>query len=404
MSKKLINGKKKASKKIIIPIIVVVVLLLGGIGGFFGYKYYKDNQGLDTEWADTYYTFIKESKEKNTEKKVKDNSKITFIQVPEVEEPVMIVKYVEEEKKYTDIYYINEEKVENVISLEPNEVKMLYNIENKTYNWYIHNTTETEEKYSLVSNSILELTDEEKAKNEYTYKINEEIKQETVDGNTLSIKKFDTEFVEPDIKIEEIDYKEDLNDKELKENLNDGTKEYKTNDKITDKKVQEQVEKKVTEVNTKQEEMTKAQEAVKQKEEEERKRAEEEAKKGFKVGSYTLKYGTYKSNLEGDVVGNNGKYTINQNGTYTYTKDKDREYNQSTKQYFETSVQESGTYEAKMASNDGVPVLSICFNPTSSNIKQYLYYGNGISEECFEVKSNNSWHGVQYLNDYTYIG
>ena len=150
--------------------------------------------------------------------------------------------------------------------------------------------------------------------------------------------------------------------------------------------------------------MTKAQEAVKQKEEEERKRAEEEAKKGFKVGSYTLKYGTYKSNLEGDVVGNNGKYTINQNGTYTYTKDKDREYNQSTKQYFETSVQESGTYEAKMASNDGVPVLSICFNPTSSNIKQYLYYGNGISEECFEVKSNNSWHGVQYLNDYTYIG
>ena len=381
------NKDKKNNKKIIIPIIVVVVLLLGGIGGFFGYRYYKDNQGLDTEWADTYYTFIKESKEKNTEKKVKDNSKITFIQVPEVEEPVMIVKYVEEEKNYTDIYYINEEKVENVISLEPNEVKMLYNIENKTYNWYIHNTTETEEKYSLVSNSILELTDEEKAKNEYTYKINEEIKQETVDGNTLSIKKFDTEFVEPDIKIEEIDYKEDLNDKELKENLNDGTKEYKTNDKITDKKVQEQVEKKVTEVNTKQEEMTKAQE-----------------KKGFKVGSYTLKYGTYKSNLEGDVVGNNGKYTINQNGTYTYTKDKDREYNQSTKQYFETSVQESGTYEAKMASNDGVPVLSICFNPTSSNIKQYLYYGNGISEECFEVKSNNSWHGVQYLNDYTYIG
>ena len=320
MSKKLINGKKKASKKIIIPIIVVVVLLLGGIGGFFGYKYYKDNQGLDTEWADTYYTFIKESKEKNTEKKVKDNSKITFIQVPEVEEPVMIVKYVEEEKKYTDIYYINEEKVENVISLEPNEVKMLYNIENKTYNWYIHNTTETEEKYSLVSNSILELTDEEKAKNEYTYKINEEIKQETVDGNTLSIKKFDTEFVEPDIKIEEIDYKEDLNDKELKENLNDGTKEYKTNDKITDKKVQEQVEEKVTEVNTKQEEMTKAQEAVKQKEEEERKRAEEEAKKGFKVGNYTLKYGTYKGYFWGESAPNN-ELIFRSDGTAKITRE-----------------------------------------------------------------------------------
>ena len=321
-TKKLSNENNKTDNGKIIKIIgiIVVVVAIIGVGGFFGYKYYKDNQGLDTEWADTYYTFIKESKEKNSETKVKDNSKITFIQVPEVEEPVMIVKYVEEEKKYTDIYYINEEKVENVISLEPNEVKMLYNIENKTYNWYIHNTTETEEKYSLVSNSILELSDEEKAKNEYTYKINEEIKQETVDGNTLSIKKFDTEFVEPEIEIEEIDYKDDLNDKELKENLSDGTKEYKTNDKITDKKVQEQVEEKVTEVNTKQEEMTKAQEAVKQKEEEERKKAEEEAKKGFKVGNYTLKYGTYTGYFWGDVVPNS-KLIFRSDGTAQITRE-----------------------------------------------------------------------------------
>ena len=162
---------------------------------------------------------------------------------------------------------------------------MLYSIEKKEYNWYLHNTTETEDKYKTVSNLIKdfkgEMEETKSAENEveknsnkeYAIKKNEEVSVDTVDGNKISISKFDTIFVKTDLKIEKAEYNEDLTDKELKDVVVEGINEYKTESQIITEEIKQKVEDKKLDTTQKQQEMKKAEEEVKKKEEE-RKKAE----------------------------------------------------------------------------------------------------------------------------------
>ncbi len=314
MAKKKENKKNK--KVLIVTSIVIVAILVIVLGGFLGYKYYEKTNTVGTNWGDTYYQYIKESKT-NKDIKIENNSTLEFIDVPDVEEPVMISNYQKDNKSYTNIYYINKDEVKNIIDLEPSEVELLYSIEEKKYNWYLHKTTEQEEKFTPLSKVIDKKSDTSK---EYTIKPNEEITQDTTDGNKITLTKFDTLFIKPEIERITIDYKKDVEEKDLKETIKNTIKDYKTTKEI-EKEVKEEVEKKQTEIEKTKEEMKKAEEAVKQKAEEEKKRQEEEAKRkeeeakqGLKVGNYTLKYGTYigEAAVEGD------RFVLQPNGQCTY--------------------------------------------------------------------------------------
>lgn len=383
------DSKKKKTLKI--GALVLMLLVVVGIGGFFGYKKFQSSKSVGSDWGDAYYDFIIDSKTNNKKEAVKDNSKIEFIEVPEVNDPIMVVNYEKEAKDYSDIYYINNDEIKNIIDSEPADVELLYNIADKEYNWYLHTTTAEEEKYTSISSTIKTATSkkENNSKEEHIYKIGEEISVETIDGSKITLPKFDSEFVKVDIDVESIDYDKDLTEKELKESMTANVGEFKTTEEITDKEVKEEVKKKEQEVADKKEEMKKAEEAVAKKKEEEarkaeeeRKRAEEEAKKGLKVGNQTLKYGRYVSDvnrMDSSMYGTiilrpNGKFHIKANCEGTSIP--------------YPVLDTDGTYQVTRVQNSFSFFDGLKFTTNSGvTFSLEVHDGNKLSDQ---------WHGYQY--------
>ena len=131
------NNKKNKKTVFLIILVIIIVAALAAVGGYFAYQYMEEKKPIEQEWANTYYNYIKEQKnEETSENKIQSNSKIGFANVEEIENPVMFVEYNKEEKKYTDIYYINSGTVKNIINLGIEDVELLYDINTKEYNWY----------------------------------------------------------------------------------------------------------------------------------------------------------------------------------------------------------------------------------------------------------------------------
>lgn len=274
--------KKSKGKIIIISIIVLLVIAIAAVGGYFAYQYIEGKKPIEQEWADTYYNYIKSSNEEGIleSSKIQNNSKIGFIDVPEIENPVMIVEYKKEEKTFTDIYYINDVKVNNVIDLNISNVELLYDISAKKYDWYTHTETDTNDTYQKVSTKILgentQTTEEtETEKNtettkttEYTFTKGEEISVDTIEGDKMAIPKFDTVFVKTDIEIGKVDYSEEMSNKELKSAIIEGGDKYKTKEEMITEEVKTEVMQKVAEVENKKQEMEIAKEEKAKKEEE----------------------------------------------------------------------------------------------------------------------------------------
>ena len=140
----------KKSKIIIITIIVLVVIVASAIGGYFVYKHTEAQKPIEQGWANTYYNYIKKDSNGN----IQDNSKLSFIEVENIQEPVMLVEYNKENKTNTDIYYINDGTVKNIIDLGITDVELLYDISNQKYDWYTHKETESADIYKKVSSQI----------------------------------------------------------------------------------------------------------------------------------------------------------------------------------------------------------------------------------------------------------
>ena len=292
------NKPKGHKKTIAIVCIIIIVLIVAVVGGYFAYEYVELKQPIEQEWADTYYQYIKGSDEGETENnKIQNHSKISFIEVEKVEDPVMLVDYEKEGKDYTDIYYINDGTVSNVINLDISDVELLYDIQNKQYDWYTYKENETTDTYQKLSDVILgkdtqidtnttnettentennttnETVEETKTteNTEYTFTKGEEISVDTVDGNKISIPKFDTVFVETEVEVDKVEYNENMTDKELKETIVEGADKYKTEEEILTEEIKNNVTDKENEVIEKQEEMKQAEEEKAKKEEEEMK-------------------------------------------------------------------------------------------------------------------------------------
>jgi len=334
MSEKKNNIEKentKSSKKIIlIAIILLVIIIIATIGGIFGYQQYEESKTTGTEWGDTYYAYLKSATSKDSNKEeygLKEGMKNTQLQFIEVGEnnPVMLMTYDYEEDSYVNIYRTNgENQVDKIVYQEPARVDFLYDIQYKSYAWYIHTENETEDSYKKIY-TVLE-NPEQNNEAEYTITKGDTTAQNTVSGETITLSKFDETFVKPVIEAStKIDFTEDITNKDLKKNISEGIDGYKTQDKIVTEEIKKATENKVTEVeNTKQSIETakaevKAEEERKAAEEAKRKE-EEEAKKGLQVGPYRLKYGTYKTDAAnmGDYYGTlqlkpNGVFHIKSN-------------------------------------------------------------------------------------------
>ena len=305
---------KKKTLLITVSIILVIIIVAAIVIGILLKKGKEDEEEISTgsTWGDTYYAYLKEAinekdlteaEEKYGMKLDMKDAKLQFCEVEENQDPTMIMTYKKNESSYVNVYQITDnEKVTYISYKQPTEIEYLYDIAKDEYSWYVHTKETNSDLYSSLKNVVNKLKNNStkseesdnvnKAEIESNYTINKdeaETIQETVNGESLTILKFDEIFVKPEIEQnKQIDFNIDIKEKDLKEEITTAVTDYqKETEKLTDK-IKEEVSKKVEEVKSKKEEIEKAKEEV-----EKKKVAEEEAKKGLKIGNYTIKYGKY---------------------------------------------------------------------------------------------------------------
>lgn len=294
------RNQKKTKKGFIIGGMCLFVVIALSVGGYFIYQELEFKKPIKEEWGEIYYQELKKQKEdKREDDKNKKNTKISFYEIEEKKDPVMVRTYEKEKKNYVDVYYMNDEKLVNRLSfLQPSEVEYLYKIEDKSYHYYIKMTDDAGEHYTTISDSIENMKDKKDQKEGFSYttydfKDGEEESVTDINGNSISISKFDKQFIKVEDKNKSIEYNLEDSDKKIKEVVTSSIANYQTQEEILDKVVKK-VEKQLQEVLQKIEEMNKAQEEVEKKKEEElQKQKEEEAKKGLNLDGVTVKYGTY---------------------------------------------------------------------------------------------------------------
>ena len=345
------HKKNDNKKKIIIISSVVALLLIGIVAGVLLTKSKPEKQKkeitIKERWGQIYYEYLKDV-DKKEENALPDNmtdAKINFYDIKDVENPVMAISYEVNDKDYTNIYYINDEKVDAIVYKEPTDIELLYSIPNKDYNYYTETENNDSKTYKTIKDQIkAKLSDSNEVKvEEHTFKEDEKDSVTDVNGKEISITKFDQTFIKIETEDNSIDYNTNLTEKALKKVINKTIDIYKEVEEILTKNIKKSTQTKEEGILKKQEEMKTAKEEVEKKaaEEKAKKEAEEKAKReaeekakaaaGLKVGNYTLKYGTYKGEYadegytfilkqNGQCVyhGNNCTYTI---GTHDFTQD-----------------------------------------------------------------------------------
>lgn len=308
------SKKKNKGLKIAIIILVIILVLIGaGICGFFWYQSIKLNKSTGTTWGDTYYAYLKEGieqeefsdKEKYGIQQNMKNTTLKFCEIDKEEPPVMVMNYEENDTNYVNVYHIDDSgKVVNVSYKEPSTVELLYNIELKQYIWYVHVEKANEDLYqpiilensnnmsddnnnnnSIIENNISNSTDDEIKITEdiadITIEKDEETSIETLEGDIISISKFDEIFIKPEIdeSIEVSINFSNIDDSNLKDIISEIINGYKTEDEIVTEEIKNIVDEKVRQVETTKQKIEDAKEDIEKKQEEDRKKAEEEAKK-----------------------------------------------------------------------------------------------------------------------------
>ena len=281
---------KKKVLLIIIPI-VLVFLIIGIIGAIFVGIWLNKNKTVGTTWGDTYYAYLKEAINEKDLRKAEErfgmqlgmkDVKIGFCDIDENENPSMVMTYSKEENKYINVYQINNDnKVTYIAYKNPAEIEYLYNIENENYNWYIHENSSVSDSYMLLKNIADKLKNnsgksEENediniAEIQVDYTINKdesEISQETIDGNTIEMTKFDQIFVKPEISLDnQMDFNIDIKENELKKLITNVVSNFKKeSEKLTDEikenviKKAEESKNKIKEIETAKKQVTQAKE------------------------------------------------------------------------------------------------------------------------------------------------
>lgn len=335
------TSEKKGKNNKVKIIVICAVLLLVGAFGYFGYQYYELKKPIEEDWGEKYYVYLKDVNEKKNGDKAglpKDlkKSDLSFYEVENVNDPVMVINYEKEKQNYSNVYYILDGKVNVIVYNQPSEIELLYNIESKKYDYYSHITEDKTNKYKTIAEQINETikqfeknkkSDEQVLEEATEYVFSDETVDKVVDvnGKEIVLNKFDETFVKPNVKSKTINYSTSLDERDLKLAVTKQIDEYKPTKEVVTKETQTEVDKKVEEVEKVKQEMATAKEEVEKREAEEkaRKEAEEREKaerEGFKVGSYTLKYGRYEWDLA--EVGDPGRketYILRSDKTCTHT-------------------------------------------------------------------------------------
>ena len=117
------NGKNNKVK----IIVICAVLLLVGAFGYFGYQYYELKKPIEEDWGEKFYVYLKDVNEKKNVDKAglpKDlkRSDLSFYEVENVNDPIMVINYEKEKQNYSNVYYILDVKVNVIVYNQLSEI------------------------------------------------------------------------------------------------------------------------------------------------------------------------------------------------------------------------------------------------------------------------------------------
>ena len=390
---------KENKLKIVLPIVVIIVIIGAAIGGYFAYL--KTNKS-NTKWGKLYeqqiidissnleeISSLKEESENRTSyiqglPYGTNDIKAEFIDIDTDSTPELVMTYNYNNTHGMTVYYIENDNVKYYNPIQNGkEIALLYDIESKEYNYYLHEYYDDSKSSRYVKAS--EMKTNFTGDINYIYINDDEIesKLEVAEGEVPILSKFDQTFIEVDNNAKQFDITANMDEKTITENIKSSEKEYKDINEIITDDIKTSTENKVKEIETTKEEIKVAEEEKAKKEAEEkaraeeeaRKKAEEEAKKGLKVGNKTVKYGRYKGKYaaEGEIL------TLNSDGTAKIESS-------SGTQSFTVSV---GKYDFAQ-------------DITSDYKDAILLYKNG--EKYMGLYVNSDGDLVLEPNFYTYIG
>ena len=320
-------------KKLIIIISIILVIGILVIGYIFKDKLFGSKEKkLSTTWGETYYVYLKDIKDNN---KYKDaglpsdlkSVKVSFVSVGDIKDPVMTITYDKDSKEYTNIYYINNDKVDAIVYNEPTSIELLYNIEKDSYNYYSNTISDSDNYYKNVTDQIKSKTNKDSSKAVIVeeYIINSNDKEEVTDsnGNSVSLTKFESTFIKVDVPDNSFEFNKSIVEEELRKLVDKSTNLYEDIAK-TIKANKENVERLKNELKEK-EERIKSIKEEKSKEEVKETNNDTSTKEvtssdnntegsGIKLGSYTINYGKYV----GEAASSGIILVLNKDGSCTY--------------------------------------------------------------------------------------
>ena len=249
------NTNKQSKAPMIIAIVVVCAILLVGGGFLVANILGGNNKPIAEVWGETYYVYLKDIVANNKQEDAGlpediKNGKLGFYDVKELDDPVMVISYEEDDETYSNVYYIEDGKVNAKVYEDPTEVEFLYNIENDEYDYYTHTSDSESDTYQKVSDGIENNNDDN-----YTFTEEDKTVVTDNDGNEVEVSKYEETFAEVEVKDNTVDYNYELNEKELKNNINDSISDYKEQDDLVNKNVEKQVDDHIKEIEDRKEEM-----------------------------------------------------------------------------------------------------------------------------------------------------
>ena len=319
-------------KKLIIIISIILVIGILVIGYIFKDKLFGSKEKkLSTTWGETYYVYLKDIKDNNKYKEAGLPSdlksvKVSFVSVGDIKDPVMTITYDKDKKEYTNIYYINNDKVDAIVYNEPTSIELLYNIEKDSYNYYSNTVSDSDNYYKNLSDQIKSKTnkDSSKAVMVEEYIINSNDKEEVADssGNSISLTNFDKTFIKLDTPDNSFEFNKSIVEDELRKLVDKSTNLYEDIAK-TIKANKENVERLKNELKEK-EERIKSIKEEKSKEEVKETNNDTSTKEvtssnntevsGIKLDGYTINYGKYV----GEAASSGIILVLNKDGSCTY--------------------------------------------------------------------------------------
>ncbi len=275
---------KKARSKLLIIVAIIIILLIVTVVSVLVLK--NNNSSTGTEWGDSYYTYLKSAIKENNNKEdygLKDNMENTNIQFIEVGEsnPVMVMTYDYEGDSYVNIYTTEgENQVDKVVYQNPATIDFLYDIQNKSYDWYLHTENETEDLYNKIYTILKKPEQNNEA--EYTIVKDDVTTQDTVSGETITLPKFDEIFIRPEIEsTAKIDFTQNINPKNLKISITNIIEKFRNQEELITEEIKKAIENKIAEIEEIKQQIESAKAEIAQKVAEETKKKEEETKKNL---------------------------------------------------------------------------------------------------------------------------